>query len=278
MNNIISYYNFLNEELSSVSKFLKTYYKNIFKEPNQSLHNLFVDFTKKVDTDKNVSNLYQRYIKANQTNIQNEINQAESIDAVNKIVTDSLKYFYYSLKPIVNKLQNDEFTMDEIFSRARDKRLKVLMTYPEDQFANAAPEYIGQVAVPQIKELSGLDKEKENEPAQTENTTERIKYNIQKILEADNPNEQADLVAYKKAATNWINTTLFDLLKPKMQLLNQLGANTSNAVDQISDQIKGSANDNAKKMILNKIINMNAKELQNLAKTLGLSEDETGRI
>ena len=274
MKNIISYSNFLNEDLSSVSKFLKSYYKSIFKEPNQSLNNLFVDFTKKVDTDKNVSNLYQRYLRSSQTTIQNEINQAETIDDVNKIVTDSLKYFYYSLKPIVNKLQNDKFTMDDIFSRARDKRLRVLMNYPEDQFANAVTEYIGQAAVPQIKEKSGI--EKNSSESVSENRISKIRYN--KILEADDTEEQTNLVSYKKAAIDWINMTLFDLLKPKMQLLNQLSANTSNAVDQVSDKMKGSTNDSAKNMIINKIINMDNKELQNLAKTLGLSEDETGKI
>jgi hypothetical protein len=265
--------------LSSVSKFLKAQYNNIFKEPNQNLNNLFVTFTKKVDTDRNISNLYQRYIKANQTSVQNEINNAESIDAVNKIITDEVKYFYYSLKPIVNKLQNDEFSMESIFSRSKDKRLQVLMSYPEDQFANAVPEYTGQIVVPQIKDLSGLNKETTTEETVApEATTERIKYNIQRILEAEENTEQEDLVSYKKAAINWINTTLFDLLKPKMQLLNQIGANTSNAVDQISDEMKGSGNENAKKMIINKIMNMNDNELENLAKTLGLSEEETGKL
>jgi len=280
MNNIISYNNFMNEStLSSVSKFLKAQYNNIFKEPNQNLNNLFVTFTKKVDTDRNISNLYQRYIKANQTSVQNEINNAESIDAVNKIITDEVKYFYYSLKPIVNKLQNDEFSMESIFSRSKDKRLQVLMSYPEDQFANAVPEYTGQIVVPQIKDLSGLNKETTTEETVApEATTERIKYNIQRILEAEENTEQEDLVSYKKAAINWINTTLFDLLKPKMQLLNQIGANTSNAVDQISDEMKGSGNENAKKMIINKIMNMNDNELENLAKTLGLSEEETGKL
>jgi hypothetical protein len=123
-------------------------------------------------------------------------------------------------------------------------------------------------------------------------TTENVMYNIRKILEADDPatnvtttntteapagNTDADLVAYKKSAINWINTTLFDLLKPKMQLLNTLGANTSNDIDYLSKQMKGTTNDNAKKMILNKILNMDKNELEQLANALGLKE-EIGKL
>ena len=73
---------------------MKANYNKIFQEPNQALNNLFVDFTKKVDKEKNVSNLYQRYIRSSQTLIQNEINNAETIDAINKLVSDEIKYFY----------------------------------------------------------------------------------------------------------------------------------------------------------------------------------------
>ena len=174
-----------------------------------------------------------------QTNVQNEINKADSIDTVNNILSDSVKFFYFSLLPIVNKLQNKEFTMQEIFKTSRDKRLQTLMSYPEDQFSNAVSEYVLQAVVPQVKTASGLDKPQAT--AATAPTTENVMYNIRRILEADATatdvtttnttsepagNTDADLVAYKKASINWINTTLFDLLKPKIQLLNNLSANT----------------------------------------------------
>ena len=102
-------------------------------------------------------------------------------------------------------------------------------------------------------------------------------------MEADVPvneptNTDDDLISYKKSAINWINISFFDLLKHKMQLLNQLSANTSNSVDNLSKQIKSTTNDNAKKIIINKIINMNREELVNLTKTLGLTENEIGKI
>jgi hypothetical protein len=294
MKNITKYSEFLTEGvLSSVSDFLKAQYNNIFKNPNQNLNNLFTNFTKKVDTEKNVSYLYQSFLKANQTNTQNEINKADSIDAVNNILSDSVKYFYFSLLSIVNKLQNKEFTMQEIFKTSRDKRLQTLMSYPEDQFSNAVSEYVLQAVVPQVKTGAGLDKPQATvSTTPTTPTTENVMYNIRKILEADDPatnvtttntteapagNTDADLVAYKKAAINWINTTLFDLLKPKMQLLNTLGANTSNDIDDLSKQMKGTTNDNAKKMILNKILNMDKNELEQLANALGLKE-EIGKL
>ena len=59
----------------------------------------------------------------------------------------------------------------------------------------------------------------------------------------------------------WVNKSLFDLLKPKIQVLTKLGATNSNSVDQLSKQMKSTTNDNAKKMILNKIMNMNKEEL-----------------
>jgi len=287
MKDVTKYSEFLLEgTLSSVSDFLKAQYNNIFKNPNQNLNNLFSNFTKKVDVEKNVSHLYQSFLKTEQTTVQNEINKAETIDTINNILTDTVKYFYFSLLPIVNKLQNNDFTMQEIFKTSRDKRLQTLMSYPEDQFSNAVGEYVLQAVVPQVKTGAGLDKPQAT--AATTPTTENVMYNIRKILEADVPataapatdttaaptqNTDADLVAYKKAAINWVNTSLFDLLKPKMQLLNQLGANTSNDIDDLSKQMKGTTNDNAKKMILNKILNMDKNELEQLVNTLGLKEE-----
>lgn len=284
MKNLTAYDSFLTEAVSSaISPFLKTYYNNVFQEPDKNLNNLFIDFTKRIDREKNTANLYQRFLRNFQTNVQTEINNSETTDAVNKIISDSIKYFYFSLKPIVNKLQNDEFTMEEIFSRSRDKRLMKLMSYPEDQFSNAVTQYIGDAVTPWIKKEAGLEKQPTQQPQQPQQnqpttTTERIKYNIAKILEADTTDVNADLVSYKKSAINWINLSLFDLIKPKMQLLNQLGANTSNSVDQLANQMKGTTNDNAKKIILNKILNMDNTELKNLANTLGLKEEETGKI
>ena len=42
--------------------------------------------------------------------------------------------------------------------------------------------------------------------------------------------------------------------------------------------MKGTNNDNAKKMILNKIVNMTKEELQNLANTLGIKPDDLGQL
>lgn len=295
MTKITNYSNFIVEgALSTVTDFLKAQYNNIFKDPNQNLNNLFNGFTKKLDTEKNISNLYQRFTKSNQTTIQNEINNAESIDAINKIITDSIKYFYFSLKPVVNKLQNQEFTIQKIFEKSRDKRLQTLMSYPEDQFSNAVQQYVSDAVLPQIKKDAGLelnttDKQQTQTPT-NQPTTEKIMYNIYRILEADQPqqnqqqnqtnqpNQQDELVKYKKSAIKWINLTLFDLLKPKFTLLNSSGNNTGNIVDQLSKSMKNTNNDNAKKMILNKIINMDKQELQNLANTLGLTKDQLGQL
>jgi len=258
--------------MSSVSNFLKSQYNNIFNSPNQKLNNLFVDFTKKVDIEKNVYNLYQRFVRANQTVVQNEINNAETVDDVNRIISDEIKYFYFSLKPIVNKLQNDDFTMINVFEKSRDKRLQKLMSYPEEQFSNAAQQYVNEI-LPEIKTDAGLDKQTQVQPAQVQpaQTVEKIKYILEAISEQD-------LVTYKKAAIKWINMSLFDLLKPKFQLLNQLDASTSNIVDQLSKQIKSTPNDNTKKMILNKIINMDKEQLKNLALSLGITEEEIGKL
>lgn len=280
---------FLFEELSSVSKFLKAQYNKIFNDPNQALNNLFVDFTKKVDTDKNISNLYQRFIKANQTTITNEINNAESIDAVNKLLSDEIKYFYFSLKPIVNKLQDDEFTIQKIFERSRDKRLMALMSYPEDKFANAVSQYTSQI-VPEIKKTAGIEEQTTNQNTNQNQeatgempTNERIRYNVLRILEADvntnNANADKQLLDYKKSVLNWLNTSLFDLIKQKIQILNKIGGPaTNNTIDQLSNQMKATNNKNAKKMILNHIVNMDKEQLKKLALSLGITEEELGQL
>ena len=267
----------MSEGLSTVSSFLKAQYNNIFKDQNQNLSNLFNTFTKKVDTEKNLSALYQRYIRASQTAIQNEINNAESIDAINKLLSDEVKYFYFTLKPVAIKLQNDEFSMEEIFSRSRDKRLQKLISFPEDQFSNAVQQYVNDGVIPWVKKDAGLE-EQPNQQTQQPNASERIMYNIYKILEAEQAPTDEDLIKYKKSAIKWVNMSLFDLLKPKYQLLSRLGATTSNSVDQLSKQMKGTTNDNAKEIILNKIVNMDRQELQNLVKTLGLTEEEIGKL
>lgn len=297
MNNLTPYSEFLTEDVSSpVSTFLKAQYNNIFKEPNQNLHNLFTTFIKKADVDKNVPNLFQRYIRASQTTIQNEINNAETTDAINKLITDEIKYFYFSLKSVITKLQNDEFTMKGIFKESGDRSLQYLMCgsdekvdmMPEDQFSNAVTNYINKPksgsdpggAIAQIKTKVGLDTQ---QTPQQSTTSESIMYNIYKILEANDPapnsaDPAAYLVKYKKSAIEWINKSLFDLLKTKIQLLTKLGVANSNSVDQLSKQMKSTTNDNAKKMIINKIMNMDKVELSALAKSLGFSEEEIGKI
>ena len=287
MNNITSYNEYVSEGLlSSVTSFLKAQYNNIFKDPNQALNNLFNDYVKRVDKEKNTANLYQKYLKNSQTIVQNEINKSESIDSVNKIITDNVKYFYFALKPIVNKLQNKEFTVETIFERSKDKRLQKLMSYPEDQFSNAVQQYINEGVLPWIKKDSGLDKQENqqtqepNQQNQAPSTTERVRYDISRILEADDPNasNQEDLVKYKQSAIKWINMSLFDLLKSKMQLLNQLGASSSNNIDDVSKQMKGTNNENAKKMILNKIVGLDKLGLENLANYLQIKKEELGQL
>jgi hypothetical protein len=283
---IITYSEYKLDEsfLSSISNFLKAQYQKIFPDATQSLNNLFNNFTKKVDTEKNVSNLYQNFIKANQTTVVNEINNAESIDAVNKIITEEIKYFYFSLKPIVNKLQNDEFTIAKIFERSRDKRLQALMSYPEDQFSNAVAQYATTIAIPTIKTDSKITDNSNNSTGTegtnstgTEGTNSTETANEKHIYKLFEATQEENLIAYK-SAINWLNLSLFDSIKNKMQLLNQLGANTSNAVDMLSKQMKSTPNDNAKKMILNKILNMDKNELQNLANTLGIKPEELGKL
>jgi hypothetical protein len=264
------------ENLSAVSDFLKSKYDNIFQEPNQALNNLFVDFTKKFEVEKNVSDLYMRYIKSTQTTLQNEINKCETIDGINKLLSDEIKYFYFSLKPVVNKLQNPEFTIEKIFEKSRDKNLRALMSYPEDKFSNAVVQYVSQYVVPEIKKDAGIE---------TQNISEKIKMNIYRILELNEEpqqttevNQDEQLLSYKKSTTKWFNLSLFQLLKNKQQILNQNTSNSNNSIDVLSKQMQSTDNDNAKKTILNRIINMNKEELQNLANSLGLTEEEIGKL
>jgi hypothetical protein len=291
MTEITTYSTFLFETAtSSVSAFLKAQYTNIFKDPNPQLNKTFVDYTKKLETDNNPTALYQKYLKTNQITIQNEINKAESVEAINKIVTDNIKYFYFSLKPVITKLQNDEFTIEKIFEKSRDKRLQKLMSYPEDQFSNAVQQYVTEAVIPEIKKDAGLDKQQTPAPATP--TTESIMSNIYKILEADDPaatpetpaqpttetEATNDLLKYKKSSTKWFNISLFDLLKNKFVLLNQNAANKGNIVDQFSTTMKNTQNENAKKMILNKIMNMDKIELENLAISMGITKEELGQL
>lgn len=262
--------------LSTISDFLKSNYNKIFNEPNQKMDMMFVNYTKKLDRDKNPSLIYQQFIKANQTLIQSEINNSESIDGINKIISDEIKYFYFSLKPVVNKLQNSEFTMEEIFSSSRDKNLQALMSYPEDKFSNAVTQYIDTI-IDDIENDAGIN-EVELEDDSVGEMTERVKTKILKILEADDMSMDQNLSQYKQSTIKWFNTSLFELIRKKYQILNNIGSSTSNIVDQLSNEMEGTQNTEAKKMILNKILNMDKEELKNLAISVGISEEELGDL
>ena len=78
--NIISYNNYLTESSQSyISEFLKSQYDKIFPDPTQSLNNLFSSYVKSLDVEKNVSAVYQNYLKNSQTLTQNEINNSKSV-------------------------------------------------------------------------------------------------------------------------------------------------------------------------------------------------------
>lgn len=262
---------------STVSDFLKNNYNKIFNEPNQKLDNLFVDFTKKLDRDNNTSIIYEKFIKANRTLLQNEINNAESIQEVNKIISDEIKYFYFSLKPVINKLQNDEFVMDDIFKDIKDKNLKTLMSYPEDKFSNAVGQYIDYV-IDYVKKDAGIEEIESKDANEIDDVSERIKINILRILEADDVDFNNNLKNYKNSAINWLDMFLFAPIRRKFQLLNQISTNTSNIIDQLSKQMKNTQNEDAKKMILNKIVNMDKDNLEKLALSLGINEEDLGDL
>ena len=313
MNNITPYNEFVSEGLMSpISTFLKSQFNNIFKDANPVLNNLFSIFTKKIDTEKNVSNLYKNFIKNNHTVVQNEINKAESVEAVNKIITDNIKIIYFSLTPIIAKLQNSEFTVKTIF---KSSEIQEVMSLPKDVFLTKVQEFVNN-AISNIKSKSGLDK-KEEKNTQDQSVKEGMMYNIHKILEidesllgsavgaavksgaadavgdklknvasdklknvandklknVDNKQNTEDLVKYKKTAIDWINLSFFAALNDKMSILNKAGStNAGIAVDQASKSMKGTTNDNAKDAILNKIMNMEKEELQKLTEYLGLKD------
>jgi len=153
------------------------------------------------------------------------------------------------------------------------------MSYPEDKFSNAVSQYVGNL-IPTIKKDAGIEEQAQaQEIAPVQSTTERIKHNINRILEAEEvSNVNDDLIAYKKAIVNWLSISLFKPIKNKIQLLNQVGVSTSNIVDQLSNQMKGTNNENAKKMIINKVFNMDKEALKNLGLSLGITEEELGQL
>lgn len=237
MKNIISYNNFKINE--SISVFLKNNYNKIFIEPNLNLNNLFNNFMKKIDNEKKVSLLFQNFIKNNQVMIVSEIKKLDSIDNINNIISDEIKYFYFTLKITVDKLQNDDFTISSIFEKLRDKRLVQLMSFPEDKFSNAIKTYMSDVLIPYLK------------------------------------NESEEIDKYKNNTITWLNLTLFDAIKQKTNILNNISSNNNmiNSIDILSKQMKGSTNIEIKKIILNNITNMNKSELINLCQYLGINND-----
>ena len=225
MKNIISYNNFKINE--SISDFLKNNYNKIFIEPNINLNNLFNNFMKKIDNEKKVSLLFQSFIKNNQIMIVSEIKKSDSIDNIKNIISDEIKYFYFTLKITVDKLQNDDFTISSIFEKLRDKKLVQLMRFPEDKFSNAIKTYMSDVLIPYLK------------------------------------NESEEIDKYKNNTITWLNLTLFDAIKQKTNILNNISSNNNmiNSIDILSKQMKGSTNIEIKKIILNNITNMNKSEL-----------------
>lgn len=172
--------------------------------------------------------------------IVSEIKKSDSIDNINNIISDEIKYFYFTLKITVDKLQNDDFTISSIFEKLRDKRLVQLMSFPEDKFSNAIKTYMSDVLIPYLK------------------------------------NESEEIDKYKNNTITWLNLTLFDAIKQKTNILNNISSNNNmiNSIDILSKQMKGSTNIEIKKIILNNITNMNKSELINLSKYLGINNDK----
>jgi len=265
------YLDFINENF--YDDFKKTYQK-LFNDADDDIKNELGTLFKKIDDETDflkVVNTFDDFLSSNQNTLNSKIDESEGQETINKLLTDNLKATYFALKSTQLKLDDKDFT--DIFEKAKDKNLRNLMNMKRDKFSDAYPTYVKDFMIPQIEKMSGVQKVQEAD--------EFAQPNVAQPTQVQTQNEpQTELNVYKEKSKDWFNYIygmIWDKLKTFKTKLNTNRQISSN-IDQISQLMKNSNKEEAKKQLLKKVTSLPKEDLDKLGDFLKLNKEELGNF
>lgn len=269
---LYKYLEFINENF--YDDFKKTYLK-LFNESDEDIKNELGMLFKKIDDETDnlkVINIFDDFLSSNQKTLNSKIDESEGQETINKLLSDNLKAIYFAIKSAQIKLDDKDFT--DIFEKARDKNLRNLMNMKRDKFSDAVSTYVKDYMIPQIEKLSGIQT-KVNE------ADELAQPNVAQNDTVNEPqNDTQKLDTYKEKSKEWFNY-IYGMTWDKVKTIkNKLNTNrqVSSNIDQLSQLMKNSTNEEAKKQLLRKISTLSKEGLDKLGEFLNLNKEELGEF
>ena len=263
----------------------KSKYFKLFNESDEDIKNQMGTLFKKIDDETDFSKIvkiFDDYLSSNQKTLNNKIDESQGQEAINKLLSDNLKAIYFTLKAVQIKLDDKDFT--DIFEKAKDKNFQNLMKMKRDKFSDAVPTYVNDYMIPQIKEMAGVEEtEQVQESKLYEEETVQVQgtQNVQvQDTEQENTEQENDkqLTNYKEKSKEWfyyVYGMIWDKLKTINNKLNTNRQISSN-IDQLSNLMKNSDNEEAKKHLLKKIVSLSKEDLNKVGELLGINKEELG--
>jgi len=255
------YLEFINENF--YDDFKKTYLK-LFNESDDDIKNELGTLFKKIDDETDslkVVNTFDDFLSSNQKTLNSKIDESEGQETINKLLSDNLKAIYFAIKSVQIKLNDEEFA--DIFEKARDKNLRNLMNMKRDKFSDAYSTYVKDYMIPQIEKLAGIEKTDETTVNEADvaqpnvaqpNVAQPTQVQAQPNAQPE-PQNNEQLATYKEKSKEWFNY-LYGMTWNKLKdIKNKLNTNrqVSTNIDQLSQLMKNSTNEEAKKQLLKKI-------------------------
>lgn len=282
MKHLNKYSDFVNENFLDD---FKSNYAKLFNDSEQEITNTLGNLMKKTEKETDFIKLtktFDEFLSTNQQILKQKITSATNTESVNKLLSDNLKCIYFALEYIKLKFNDDNFS--KTFDRAQDKNFQKLMYFDNRKFSMAEPEFVKQYMIPQIEKMSGVKSTNEqikeaNEQEEQPQTQQPVQTNQPKQTETeDNQKKVKELENYKQKASEWFDY-IYGMIwvklkefKTKVNQQKQINLN----VEQVSKLMKNSTNQEGKRTLLNKIINLSQEELNSLADYLQLNKKEIG--
>lgn len=283
---LYKYLEFINENF--FDDFKKTYLK-LFNESDDDIKNELGTLFKKIDDETDnlkVVNTFDDFLSSNQKTLNSKIDESDGQESINKLLSDNLKTIYFAIKSIQIKLDDKDF--NDIFENTRNKNLRNLMNMKRDKFSDTVSTYVKDYMIPQIEKLAGIEKPQqptvnEAEVAQPNvaqpNVAQPTQVQNQSNAQPEAQNNK-QLATYKEKSKEWFNY-IYDMIWDKIKTIKtKLNTNrqVSTNIDQLSQFMKNSTNEEAKKQLLRKISTLSKEGLDKLGEFLNLNKEELGEF
>ena len=270
------YTEFLNENFHDD---FESKYSKLFNDSDEEILNKIRSLFQKIENETDnlkILSVYDSFLKDNQNYLNNKIVESENEETINNILRDNLMSIYFTLKNVQIKLDDKEL-FEEIFEKS-NKNLKGLMTLKKDDFSTTISTYIKNYMMPQIEKMSGVEEKPQeaDEQGVQVQTAQPVQPTEQGQSQEEPKNDK--LETYKTNSEKWFSyiydAVWYKLKKVKTEM-NSNRTETSN-IDQLSNLMKNSANEEAKKQLLTKITTLSKEDLNKLGDFLNINKEEVG--